>query len=238
MKKLLLLICLLFSFSYLFPVFSQGLDEEMINAQLRFIKENARLTKKEYQRFAKIYLEYNVQLYELNKEQMQKAEANRNSQSNPFEENLPFGPGHDMREINEYMKRWNEINSAYLKKLEDNLPDSTREKIGIAQWELGQRIWKQWSEENKKIMDEQMEEIRKRNEQIWNQMSQQQHQWWQNYWKQWPAPDTLRFHNNLPHRMPDNRFWPGWSNPQEMHKRIWRDREDAFHPYPWIPPAR
>ena len=76
----------------------------MINAQLRFIKENARLTKREYQRFEKIYLEYNVQLFELNKEQMQKAVANRNSESNPFGGMMPFSPGRDMPEANEYMK--------------------------------------------------------------------------------------------------------------------------------------
>lgn len=233
MKRFLLLYLLLFGFSFLVPVFSQDLDEEMINAQLRFIKENARLTKKEYQRFAKIYLEYNVQLYELNKEQMQKAVANNNSQGNPFPGMMPFGPGRDMKETNEYMKRWNEINSSYLKKLEDNLPDSTREKIGIAQWELGQRIWKQWAEQNKKIMAEQMEEIRKRNEQMWNQMSLQQKQWWQNYWKQWPAPDTSGSQNDKSPQMNDNQFWPGWGNQYDMRERFWGDNEEPLHQ--WAP---
>lgn len=50
MKRFLLPIFLLFGFSFLVPVFSQDLDEEMINAQLRFIKENARLTKRSEER--------------------------------------------------------------------------------------------------------------------------------------------------------------------------------------------
>lgn len=232
MKRFLLPIFFLFGFSFLVPIFSQDLDEEMINAQLRFIKENAHLTKKEYQRFAKIYLEYNVQLFELNKEQMKKAEANRNSGGDPFI-GIPFGPGRDMTETNEYMKKWNEINSSYLKRLEDNLPDSTREKIGIAQWELGQRIWEQWSEHNKKVMSEQMEEMRKRHEQMWNQMSQQQDQWWQNYWKQWPAPDTSEFHNNRPPQIYDNQFWPGRGNQFDIPNNFRGNQEVPFHQ--WAP---
>ena len=35
---------------------AQNRDEQMINASLRFIKENANLTKKEYEKFAKIYI--------------------------------------------------------------------------------------------------------------------------------------------------------------------------------------
>ena len=51
-------------------VFAQDkMNEEMLNAQLRFIKENADLSKREYQKFAKIYIEYNEQLFELNKNQ-------------------------------------------------------------------------------------------------------------------------------------------------------------------------
>ncbi len=234
MKRFLLPIFLLFGFSFLVPVFSQDLDEEMINAQLRFIKENARLTKREYQRFAKIYLEYNVQLFELNKEQMQKAGANRNSESNPFGGMMPFSPGRDMPEANEYMKKWNEINSSYLKKLEENLPDSTREKIGIAQWELGQRIWKQWSEQNEKMMSQQIEEMRKRNEQIWNQMSQQRNQWWQNYWKQWPAPDSIDVNGKkVPFSMHDNQFGPGFGPQDDMHVPFWEDVERPLHQ--WTP---
>ena len=42
------------------------MNEDMLNAQLRFIKENANLTKREYQKFAKIYIEYNNRLFELN----------------------------------------------------------------------------------------------------------------------------------------------------------------------------
>ena len=236
MKRFLLLFFLLFEFSFLVPVFSQDLDEEMINAQLRFIKENARLTKKEYQRFAKIYMEYNIQLYELNKEQMQKAETNRKSDVNPFGGMMPFGSEHDMQEANEYMKKWNEINSSYLKRLEDSLPDSTREKIGIAQWELGQRIWKQWAEQNKKIMSQQMEEMRKHNEQMWNQMSKQQSQWWQNYWKQWPAPDTSEVHDYKYPQMHDNQFWPGWGNQYDMREHFWGGKEEPSHP--WAPPFR
>ena len=38
---------------------SKEKDEQMINAQLRFIMESAGLTKKEYQKFAGLYIEYN-----------------------------------------------------------------------------------------------------------------------------------------------------------------------------------
>ena len=64
MKKLLTVLCLLFVTLVSVPAMAQeqDRDEQMLNASLRFIKENAELTKKEYQKFAKIYTEYNEQL--------------------------------------------------------------------------------------------------------------------------------------------------------------------------------
>ncbi|HBA12800.1 MAG TPA: hypothetical protein DCW98_02355, partial [Bacteroidales bacterium] len=104
--------------SFLLTIKAQERDEEMINAQLRFIMENADLNRKEYDRFAKIYIEYNEQL----------ANLNRTHKPGEFE----------------YVKEWREINDSYQKKLEKALPDSTRFKIGVAQWQLGQKIWQEW----------------------------------------------------------------------------------------------
>ena len=87
-----------------------------------FIMENADLNRKEYDRFAKIYIEYNEQL----------ANLNRTHKPGEFE----------------FVKEWREINDSYQKKLEKALPDSTRFKIGVAQWQLGQKIWQEWVQQN------------------------------------------------------------------------------------------
>ena len=114
---------------------SKEKDEQMINAQLRFIMESAGLTKREYQKFAGIYIEYNEQL----------AALNRKAQ-----------PG-----VDDYVKEWKEINDAYQKKLEKALPDTTRVKIGVAQWQLGQKIWQEWADQNQRDMDKRIEMWRK-----------------------------------------------------------------------------
>ena len=161
----------------------QERDEQMINASLRFIKENANLTKKEYEKFAKIYIEYNEQLAKLNRE---------------------LQP-----ESRDYMKRWQEINSGYMQKLDKALPDSTRQKVGVAQWELGQKVWGQRSEQTRMNSERQFQMMGQ-----WNQMNPQfmmqphmfdfqrfrqreieqadaqQQQWWENYWRNWGEPDT------------------------------------------------
>ena len=80
------------------PSMAQERDEQMINASLRFIKENANLTKKEYDKFAKLYIEYNEQLAKLNRE---------------------LKP-----ESREYMKRWQEINSDYMQNISRNIARS------------------------------------------------------------------------------------------------------------------
>ena len=128
MKRLLTILGMLFAMSLCaFAAAQEDRDEQMINASLRFIKEKANLTKKEYQKFAGIYTEYNEQLAKLNRELK------------------PENP--------DYLKRWNTVNDEYTSKLKKELPDTTRTKIGIAQWELGQKIWNQWSERNRHEMD-------------------------------------------------------------------------------------
>ena len=124
------------------PSQAQDRDEQMINASLRFIKENANLSKKEYDKFAKLYIDYNEQLAKLNRE---------------------LKP--DSRE---YMQRWQAINDDYMKKLDKALPDSTRQKVGVAQWELGQKIWGQWSDQNRLNSERQFRMMGQ-----WNQMNPQ-----------------------------------------------------------------
>ena len=181
-------------------------DEQMMNAQLRFIMEHASLSKKEYQKFAKIYVEHNEALAKLNRELK------------------PDNP--------EYMKRWKEVNDDYEGKLEKALPDSTRAKIGVAQFELGQKIWKQWdersrrgmemqiqmwqrwAENNRQIMMQQpqMMEFQHRHEVDMQRMSEQQQQWWENYWRNWERPDSSffrRFQRENEGRWPGSGFAPG-----------------------------
>lgn len=191
---------------------AQDRDEQMINASLRFIKENANLTKKEYDKFAKLYIEYNEQLAKLNRE---------------------LKP-----ESRDYMKRWQAINDDYMKKLDKALPDSTRQKVGVAQWELGQKVWGQWSDQNRRNSERQFRMMGQ-----WNQMNpqfmmqphfydfqrfrqhemqqadEQQQQWWENYWRNWGEPDTAMIR-----RMEENR--------RRYHERdsIWQQRREQFGP--------
>jgi hypothetical protein len=179
-------------------VLAQDRDEQMINASLRFIKENANLTKKEYEKFAKIYIEYNEQLVKLNR---------------------------DLKpDSRDYMKRWQEINSDYMQKLNKSLPDSTRQKVGVAQWELGQKVWGERAEQTRQTTERQFRMMGQ-----WNQMNpqfmmaphiydfqrmhqhemqqadEQQQQWWENYWRNWGRPDS-----SVLRRMEENRR--RWSN--------------------------
>ena len=183
MKKLLTALIILAGLFFSQPSMAQDQDEQMINASLRFIKENANLTKKEYQKFAKLYIEYNEALAKLNRE---------------------LKP-----ESRDYMKRWSTINDDYMKKLEKALPDTTRQKIGVAQFELGQKVWGQRSDRNRRNTERQFQMMGQ-----WNQMNPQfmmqphiydfqrfrqremqqddarQQEWWENYWRNWDRPDS------------------------------------------------
>lgn len=183
MKRILTILTILLGLSFSMPACAQENDEQMINASLRFIMENAGLTKKEYQKFAKIYIAYNEQLATLNRE---------------------LKP-----ESADYMKRWSAINKDYMDKLEKALPDTTRQKIGVAQFQLGQKVWQKWTDQNRENVEHQMRAFGQ-----WNRMnpqfmmmphmydfqrmqqmnmehaSQQQHQWWENYWRNWQMPDS------------------------------------------------
>lgn len=197
MKRILLLLCFVLGLSS--SLFSQENDQQMLNAQLRFISEKAKLTKKEYQKFAKIYLEYNQQLIQLNREQYPEG-----TPVNVFSMPMPMMGRNDFGR-NSYSEKWNKINSEYRSRLEKALPDTTISKIGLAQFELGQKIWKQWADENLKIQEQQMNfwrdmemhsvpnqmgEIFFRNHEHWREVSRQQEEWWKNYWKNWNAPDS------------------------------------------------
>ena len=200
MKKLLTALVILFSLS--FSSFAQNTDrdEQMINASLRFIKENANLTKKEYEKFAKLYIEYNEQLAKLNRE------------LNP--------------ESRDYIKRWSSVNDDYMKKMEKALPDSTRKKIGLAQFELGQKVWRQRSEQNRQSTERQcrvmgqwnqmnpqfmiqphMYDFQRHRQREMQQADEQQQQWWENYWKNWQMPDsaTIRRYEERRKRYEENR---------------------------------
>lgn len=215
MKRILLLLCMLLGLSS--ALFSQENDQQMLNAQLRFISEKAKLTKKEYQKFAKIYLEYNQQLMQLNREQYPEG-----TPMNMF--SMPMGRADFGR--NSYSEKWNKINSEYRSKLEKALPDSTISKIGMAQFELGQKIWKQWADENMKIQEQQIEfwrdmemhsvpnqmgEIFFRNHENWREVSRQQEEWWKKYWQNWDAPDSfmMRRDSLFNHMQGGHMFMPG-----------------------------
>ena len=191
---------------------AQDRDEQMINASLRFIKENANLTKKEYDKFAKIYIEYNEQLAKLNRE---------------------LKP-----ESRDYMKRWQEINSDYMQKLNKALPDSTRQKVGVAQWELGQKVWGerseqtrihserqfqmmgQWNQMNPQfMMQPHMYDFQRFRQREMHQADEQQQQWWENYWKNWGQPDTA-----MMRRMQENR------RRYQERDSIWMQRRQQFGP--------
>ena len=198
-------------------VMAQDRDEQMINASLRFIKENANLTKKEYDKFAKIYIEYNEQLAKLNRE---------------------LQP-----ESREYMKRWQEINSSYMQKLDKALPDSTRQKVGIAQWELGQKVWGERSEQTRIHSERQFQmmgqwnmmnpqfmmqphifDFQRYRQREMQQADEQQQQWWENYWRNWGEPDTA-----LIRRMQENR------RRFESRDSIWQQRRQQFAPQGQFP---
>ena len=213
MKKLLTALIILAALSL--PAYAQQTqerDEQMINASLRFIKENATLTKKEYEKFAKLYIEYNEQLAKLNRE---------------------LTP-----ESRDYMKRWQTVNGDYMKKLEKALPDTTRQKIGVAQWELGQKVWNQWSDRNRFNAEQQFRMMGQ-----WNQINpqfmmqphifdfqrfrqremqladEQQQQWWENYWRNWGEPDTAMIR-----RMQESRR-------RYMNRdSVWQQRRQQFGP--------
>lgn len=189
MKRLPSILCyLLLAMSVGGPVCAQtpsDRDEQMINASLRFIKEKATLTKKEYQKFAKIYSEYNEELAKLNRE---------------------LKPDNQ-----DYMKRWSSINNEYNNKLEKELADTTRRKIGMAQWELSQKIFEQFSQQNRQEMDVQTQmwmrsaqinhpfmmmqpqvmDARRRQMENMEQLSEQQRQWRENFRKNWHLPDSI-----------------------------------------------
>jgi len=199
------------------PSMAQDRDEQMINASLRFIKENANLTKKEYDKFAKLYIEYNEQLAKLNRE---------------------LKP-----ESREYMKRWQEINSDYMQKLDKALPDSTRQKVGVAQWELGQKIWGQRSEQNRYTAERQFQmmgewnrmnpqfmmqphmfDFQRHRQREFQQADEQQQQWWENYWKNWGEPDTAMIR-----RMQENR------RRFQQRDSMWQQRRQQFAPQGQFP---
>lgn len=212
MKKLMTALIILCALSLPASSQNQERDEQMINASLRFIKENASLTKKEYEKFAKLYIEYNEQLAKLNRE---------------------LTP-----ESHDYMKRWQTVNGDYMKKLEKALPDTTRQKIGVAQWELGQKVWNQWSDRNRHTTEQQFRMMGQ-----WNQMNpqfmmqphmfdfqrfrqrqmqqadEQQQQWWENYWRNWGRPDSAMLR-----RMEENR------NRFRDQDSIWQERRQQFAP--------
>jgi len=102
MKKLLTALVVAFCLSLSCFAQNTDRDEQMINASLRFIKENANLTKKEYEKFAKLYIEYNEQLAKLNRE---------------------LKP-----ESRDYMKRWSSVNKDYMDKLEKALEEYNQAK--------------------------------------------------------------------------------------------------------------
>lgn len=194
MKRYLFSLFMLFCLSL--SLFAQDNDQQMLNAQLRFISEKANLTKKEYQKFAKIYLEYNQQLMQLNREQYPEG-----TPMNMF--SMPMGRADFGR--NAYSEKWNKLYSDYRSKLEKALPDTTISKIGLAQFELGQKIWNQWADENRKIQQQQIEfwrdmemhsvpnqmgEIFFRNHENWREVSRQQEEWWNNYRRNWHMPDS------------------------------------------------
>lgn len=212
MKKLWTALLILAGLLLSQPSMGQDRDEQMINASLRFIKENANLTKKEYDKFAKIYIEYNEQLAKLN---------------------------HELKpESREYMKRWQAINDDYMQKLNKALPDSTRQKVGVAQWELGQKVWGQWSEQNRNtaqrqfqmmgewnrmnpqfMMQPHMFDFQRHRQREFQQADEQQQQWWENYWRNWGEPDTA-----LIRRMQENR------HRYQSRDSIWQQRRQQFGP--------
>ncbi len=117
-------------------------QEQMIYAQLKYIMEKAELTKREYSKFSKIYVEYQKSLLELNSQNVQRSAEN--DFHNPH---MPFAPGNPGKE---YFEKWEEINNEYLKQIEKIFPEEKLQKIGQAQFELNQKIWNRWSQETQR----------------------------------------------------------------------------------------
>ncbi len=189
MRKLLAIICLAALFPLCLAAAEDRPDNDMTNAQLRFIMENARLSKKEYQRFAKIYIKYVDSLYELNNSAMSKP-----SDGPSF--GMPFDFHPDNRQQQEYMRKWNEINEEYRSAMERQLSEDACHRIADAQWKLGQKIWEEWMERSRKEYEQQMEKGRKEFEQQmekgrkemerhWTDIINRQGEWWNHYWRSW-----------------------------------------------------
>lgn len=213
MKRLAVLFCLIFTMVMGAYAQAEKMDEEMVNAQLRFIKEKAELSRKEYQKFAKIYLDYNKALFELNSK---RAKENSGNNDNPF----GFGFIPDPGKADKYMKEWREINDSYMEKLEKQLSEDARRRIGEAQFELGQKMWQQMNEKMRKDAEERMKEYGKHMEEMGRQFEErmkqageQQQGWWENYWKErggqphFPTPGFGPGHG--PGQVPGQGFNPG-----------------------------
>ena len=125
-----------------------------------------------------------------------------------------------------------------MQKLDKALPDSTRQKVGVAQWELGQKIWGQRSEQNRNtaqrqfqmmgqwnmmnpqfMMQPHMFDFQRHRQREMQQADEQQQQWWENYWRNWGEPDTA-----LIRRMEENR------RRFENRDSIWQQRRQQFNP--------
>lgn len=146
----------------------------MLNAQLRFIKENASLSRTEYRRFARIYKEYHLALVELNSEYA----------------------GHGMAwaapndSSNSYLQRWSIINETYGEDLERYLSEDARIRIGKAQWELGQVLWQRWAQEHKKMIELQMQQFQAYQQMYWKEMTEKRMEWRRNFIQGWQLPDS------------------------------------------------
>ena len=122
-------------------------QEQMIYAQLKFIMEKAQLTKKEYSKFSKIYIAYQKELFDLNESNMSVQKHEYEELSDVRNSYMPFAPA---KPSNEFFEKWQKINGDYLSKLEKNLSENTRQKIGTAQLELNQKLWNRWSQDSQR----------------------------------------------------------------------------------------
>lgn len=122
-------------------------QEKMIYAQLKFIMEKAQLTKKEYSKFSKIYIAYQKELFDLNESNMSVQKHEYEELSDVRNSYMPFAPA---KPSNEFFEKWQKINGDYLSKLEKNLSENTRQKIGAAQLELNQKLWNRWSQDSQR----------------------------------------------------------------------------------------
>lgn len=162
---------------------------EMTNAQLRFIKENAQLTKKEYKKFAVLYVDYVNALYKLNSSSM--PGSHQVNGSSPMFFGMPFDFRPDSRQQEDYMKKWNEINETYRSGMEKQLSEDARKRIADAQWKLGQKIWEEWTERSRHNAQQNVMQYMQHRPEIerhWREMMNNQHEWWNNYWHSWGEP--------------------------------------------------